>query len=92
MLNWRTEYRRLRPLRQSGTESSSKNEGSFTSQRKPKSDLYRDLLPLINSGAVDLLDNERLVQQLITLERRTDEGARTVSTILPGLTTISRTR
>jgi hypothetical protein len=39
-------------------------------------ELYRDLLPLINSGAVDLLDNERLVQQLIMLERRTARGGK----------------
>ena len=37
----------------------------------PKSDLYRDLLPLLNSGKVELLDNKRLVNQLIGLERRT---------------------
>ena len=30
-----------------------------------------DLLPLINSTAVDLLDNDRLVTQLTMLERRT---------------------
>jgi hypothetical protein len=51
---------------------------------KPKSELYRDLLPLINSGAVDLLDNERLKQQLIMLQRRTRAVARTASTILQG--------
>jgi hypothetical protein len=38
---------------------------------KPKSDLYRDLLPLINSGRVELLDNPRLIGQLCNLERRT---------------------
>jgi hypothetical protein len=43
---------------------------------KPKSELYRDLLPLINSGAADLLDNERLVQQLVMLERRTSRGGK----------------
>lgn len=43
---------------------------------KPKSDLYRDLLPAINSGAVDLLDHERMVNQLIQLERRTGRGGR----------------
>ena len=30
---------------------------------KPKSELYRDLLPLINSGAVEILDNERHIAQ-----------------------------
>jgi hypothetical protein len=43
---------------------------------KPKSELYRDLLPLLNSGAVDLLDNERLKQQLVMLERRTSRGGK----------------
>jgi hypothetical protein len=28
---------------------------------KSKSEIYRDLLPLINSGAVSLLDHDRLV-------------------------------
>lgn len=38
---------------------------------KSKSDLYVDLLPLINSGRIDLLDNRRLINQLFALERRT---------------------
>ena len=38
---------------------------------KPKSAIYLDMLPLINSRGVDLLDNERLVRQLVSLERRT---------------------
>jgi len=38
---------------------------------KPKSDIYRDLLPLVNSGKVELLDHPRLVGQLCGLERRT---------------------
>jgi hypothetical protein len=42
----------------------------------PKSQLYQDLLPLLNSGAVDLLDNDRLVVQLCSLERRTTRGGR----------------
>jgi hypothetical protein len=36
-----------------------------------KSDLYRDLLPVINAGRVELLDLPRLSNQLIALERRT---------------------
>jgi hypothetical protein len=42
----------------------------------PKSDLYRDMLPLINSRAVDLLDCPRLVDQLTGLERRTGTNGR----------------
>jgi hypothetical protein len=33
-----------------------------------------ELLPLINAGAVGLLDNRRLLDQLINLERRTSFG------------------
>jgi hypothetical protein len=43
---------------------------------KPKSDTYRDLLPLLNSGRVELLDHSRLVAQLCSLERRTARGGR----------------
>lgn len=36
-----------------------------------RSDLYRDLLPLLNSGQTELLDEPRLIGQLCKLERRT---------------------
>jgi hypothetical protein len=42
----------------------------------PKSDLYRDLLPLLNSLRIHLLDHSRLVSQLTPLERRTARGGR----------------
>jgi hypothetical protein len=38
---------------------------------KSKSDLYIDLLPLLNSRNIDLLDNERLISQITGLERKT---------------------
>jgi hypothetical protein len=41
---------------------------------KSKSDLYRDLLPILNSGRIELLDNKRLLSQLLGLERRTGRG------------------
>lgn len=41
-----------------------------------KSDLYRELLPLINSGRVELLDNPRLLTQLTSLERRTSRSGK----------------
>jgi hypothetical protein len=37
---------------------------------RSKSDFYRDFLPLINSGRVELLDNTRMIAQLCGLERR----------------------
>ena len=43
---------------------------------KPKSELYRDLLPLINSEAVGLLDSERLLYQLVMLERQASRGGK----------------
>jgi hypothetical protein len=43
---------------------------------RSKSDLYRDTLPLINSGRVELLDHPRLVAQLCGLERRTARGGK----------------
>jgi hypothetical protein len=38
---------------------------------KTKSDLFRDLLPLLNSGSIVLPRSDRLVNQLTGLERRT---------------------
>ena len=43
---------------------------------RAKSDLYRELLPLLNSGRVELLDLPRLLAQLGSLERRTARGGR----------------
>jgi len=43
---------------------------------KPASDLYRDLLPLLNSGRTELLELPRLSAQLCSLERRTSRGGR----------------
>jgi hypothetical protein len=44
---------------------------AYECAEKPKSDLYRDLLPLLNSGRIVLPKSERLVNQLTGLERRT---------------------
>ncbi|MDO9411981.1 MAG: hypothetical protein Q7T81_05330 [Pseudolabrys sp.] len=51
---------------------------------KPKSDLYRDLLPAINSRKVELLDIERIRTQLIGLERRTARGGKDSIDHAPG--------
>ena len=45
---------------------------------RPRSDLYRDLLPELNSRNVVLLDNDRLINQLCALERRTGRSGRDV--------------
>ena len=44
---------------------------AYRPSEKPKSDLYLNTLPMMNSGRVELLDNQRLITQLIALERRT---------------------
>jgi hypothetical protein len=43
---------------------------------RPKSELFVDLLPLINSARVHLLDHSKLVNQLCALERRTARGGK----------------
>jgi hypothetical protein len=43
----------------------------YEQSAKPKSDLYVDLLPLLNSGQVHLLDHIKAVNQICALERRT---------------------
>lgn len=44
--------------------------------KKTKSELYRDLLPVLNSGFIELLDNEQMVNELVGLERKTARGGR----------------
>jgi hypothetical protein len=51
---------------------------------KPKSDLYRDLLPLINARRVELLDDKRLQAQLCGLERRTSRAGKDSIDHCPG--------
>jgi terminase large subunit-like protein len=56
----------------------------YEAAAQPKSDLYRDLLPAINSRKVDLLDHPKLVAQLCSLERRTARGGRDSIDHAPG--------
>ena len=44
--------------------------------KKSKSELYLDLLPLINSRRIELLDHPTLIGQLTNLERSTSRGGR----------------
>ena len=45
---------------------------------KARSELYLELLPAINSGQVQLLDNPRLLAQLRSLERRSHRAGRDI--------------
>jgi hypothetical protein len=42
----------------------------YNPSERPKSDIYKELLPLINSRKIELLDHPRLLSQLGLLERR----------------------
>lgn len=48
----------------------------YEPSERSKSDIYRELLPILNAKRCDLLDNPRLVSQLCSLERRTARGGR----------------
>ena len=50
----------------------------------PKSDLYTNMLPMLNSTRIELLDNQRLVNQLVSLERRNTRGGRPTIDHPPG--------
>jgi hypothetical protein len=56
------------PFRKAGIE--------YALAEKPKSDVYKECLPLVNSKRVELLDHARLRAQLLALERRTARGGR----------------
>ena len=51
---------------------------------QPRSDLYRDVLPLLNSGRVELLNLPRLASQFCGLERRTSRSGRDSIDHAPG--------
>jgi hypothetical protein len=57
---------------------------SYEASAKPKSDLYRDLLPILNSRRLDLLDHPKLINQICSLERRTARGGRDSIDHAPG--------
>jgi hypothetical protein len=50
----------------------------------PKSDIYRDFLPVLNSGRAELLDLPRLKSQFCGLERRTARSGRDSIDHAPG--------
>lgn len=53
-----------------------KNDISYNVSDKNRSELYLELLPLLNSRLAKLLDHKRLITQLCTLERRTSRAGR----------------
>jgi len=57
---------------------------SYEPSEKPKSQIYGELLPLINSRRATLLDDVKLVTQLCALERRTSRGGKDSIDHAPG--------
>lgn len=43
---------------------------------RAKPEIYKELLPLVNSKRVDLLENNRMIVQMTALQRRTGRGGR----------------
>lgn len=52
--------------------------------KRTKSEIYRDFLPLVMSGRVELLDHGRLITQLVGLERRVARGGKDSYDHMPG--------
>ena len=48
----------------------------YETSAKTKSELYVDLLPLVNSARIQLLDIPKMINQLLGLERRTARGGK----------------
>jgi hypothetical protein len=62
-------------------EQFKKRDITYIPSERVKSDIYRDMLPILNSRKCQLLDNRRLISQLHGLERRTARGGK--DSILP---------
>lgn len=62
-----------------------RNRGiAYEVAEKTRSDLYRDLIPLVNSRRIELLDNPRLISQLVGLERHTARSGKDTIDHMPG--------
>ena len=57
---------------------------TYRASTRNRSEIYADLLPLLNSGRVRLLDNRKLVSQFAGLERKASPGGRETINHAPG--------
>ena len=57
---------------------------SYKVCNEPKSDLFRDMLPLLNSGHITLPRHDRLIAQIVGLERRVSRAGRDSIDHAPG--------
>ncbi len=58
------------------SEQFKKRAVTYVPSDKTASQIFAELLPLLNAGRVGLLDNKRLIDQLVALERRTSFGGK----------------
>ncbi|WP_323847022.1 hypothetical protein [Microbulbifer magnicolonia] len=65
-------------------EQFNKRRISYIRSDKNKSELYKDLLPLLNSGNIELPPDNQLHRELLGLERRTTRGGRDSIDHAPG--------
>jgi hypothetical protein len=65
-------------------ESFRKHLVTITPSARPKSEIYTEVLPLLNAHRCSLLDHQRLVSQLCGLERRTARSGRDSIDHAPG--------
>ena len=56
----------------------------YRASERDRSTIFADVLPLFSSGCVRLISNRRLVNQLASLERKTNPGGRDRITRPPG--------
>ena len=62
----------------------SKHDIDYKPSEYTKSELYQEMLPLLNSSRIELLDNPRLISQLCNLERRTGRSGKDSIDHAPG--------
>ncbi len=56
-------------------ESFTRRSIAYEPSERVKSEIYREMMPLLAARRVELLDHKRLTQQLLGLERRTGRGS-----------------
>jgi hypothetical protein len=57
---------------------------TYEASARPKSDIYIDLLPMLNAKRIEILENHRLSAQLVGLERRTARSGKDSVDHVPG--------
>jgi hypothetical protein len=65
-------------------EAFRKHGVTYETAAKTKSEFYAEALPLLNSGRVELLDEPRLIAQIVGLERRTSRSGKDSIDHAPG--------